>query len=286
MTHSHRVRARGSLLDALQQMFQGRSRRDLRRLLRDGRIQLNGIPAADSGAAVAEGDVVTCTPFGRPRQIHPRVLLVHEDEHLLVVDKDAGILTSEGVPGKLATVQDVLHNHLRRRGLRCAVFPCHRLDRAASGLLAFAKDPVVAATVRSDPRRYLRERVYHALVEGVPEPREGTITACLREGEDQAMHIVTAAEGGKRCVTHYRVLEAGEHDAVLEVRLETGRKHQIRAHLSHIGHPVAGDEKYGARTNPARRLALHARRLVVLHPVTGETLEFESPPPAAFSSAR
>jgi len=282
-THSmaYRVRTRGTILEALELMFQGRSRRDLRRLVSDERVVVEGSVVTDPRAIVEAGDTVECVRFGRRIKLHPRVHLLFEDEHLLAVEKGPGILTSGGVRGKEPTVVDVLEHYLRKRGLRRRVFPCHRLDRDVSGVCLLAKDPRIARRVRDDPRRFLEDRIYHALVEGSPRKPEGTIRSYLKD-DDTTMVVREAAPGeGKLCVTHYRVLRPGADWSALEVRLETGRKNQIRAHLASIGHPVAGDTKYGARKHPAGRVALHAARLTVVHPVSGHRIELCSPVPEA-----
>ncbi len=279
----YRVRTTETLLQSLERMFQGRSKKDLRRLLSEERVQVNGSVVTDSKAAVNEGDSVDCVKFGKPVAIHPKVRLLFEDDHLLAVEKSVGILTSDGVQGRDQTVVDVLEKYLRGRGLRRRVCACHRLDRDVSGVVLFAKDPRVAAKVRDYTRQHLKVRVYHALVEGVPKDPQGTIRTYLKDDDVTKVVRETSAEDGKLCVTHYRVLESGNGFSTLEVQLDTGRKNQIRVQLASIGHPIAGDSKYGAKTDPARRIALHAKLLMVAHPVTGETLELRAEVPKAFA---
>jgi 23S rRNA pseudouridine1911/1915/1917 synthase len=281
----YRARAAGTLLEVLGGMFEGRSRKDLRHLVRDGRVSVNGTRVDDPQAAVAEGDAIECHRQGRETSIHPAVRILHEDDDIVVVEKGPRILTSGGVTSREPTVVEVVRRHLERKGRRGGVHACHRLDRDVSGLLLLARRRDVAAHVRSDTHRYLPEKAYHALVEGTPAEREGTVKSRLEDHPDMRVRPA-AGSSGKLCVTHYRVLESGERHATIEVTLETGRKNQIRAHMEEIGHPIAGDYKYGARTNPAGRVALHASRLTVVHPVTGERLSFVSPPPASFARPR
>lgn len=277
----YRVQLEVTLVDALERMFEGRSRRDLRRLIHDGRVMRNGARVEDHRAPVKSGDIIDCTSFGKAVPLHPDVRVLHEDEHIFIVEKQAGILTSGGVRGRGATVVDVLEANLRRRGQRRVVYPCHRLDRGVSGLLLLAKSARLAAAVRGNPRGLLQARVYHAVVEGNPGPGEGTIRGYLKDDDiDKTVRPSSPEEGGKLSVTHYRVLESSGRHSILEARLETGRKNQIRAHLASIGHPIAGDSKYGAKTDPFGRIALHAARLTIRHPVSGQTMTFESPPGA------
>ena len=278
----YRARTSEPLLDALAGMFEGRSRKDLRRLIRDGRVSVDGARVEDPSAAVEAGAAIECHRQGRAASIHPAVRILHEDDAIVVVDKGPGILTSGGMRGGEPTVVDVVSRHLEKKGRRASVHACHRLDRDVSGLvlLAFRRD--IAAKVRNDPHGYLLEKTYHALVEGTPAEAQGTIRSRLEDHPDRRVRPA-GDESGKLCVTHYRVLESGATHSTLELSIETGRKNQIRAHMGEIRHPVAGDRKYGARTDPARRVALHAMSLTVIHPVTGEKLPFVSPPPASFA---
>jgi 23S rRNA pseudouridine1911/1915/1917 synthase len=279
-----RLQSPASLVGALESIFPGCSRRTLRDWVRQGRVLVNGAPAAELRQTLAAGDEVRIEDRKRPQRLHPQVLLLHEDRDLLVVEKGPGILSSGGSPGGPPTVESVLGRYLERGGRHGRAWPCHRLDRKVSGLLLFAKSAALAQAVRADIRRILSERVYAAVVEGVPEPAEGTLRDVLREGQDRTVRVAAPGQGGKEAVTHYRVLRSGGGYALLELRLETGRKHQIRAQLAFRGHPVAGDRRYGGRGSALGRIALHARRLAIVHPITGKPLSFDSPPPAGFEA--
>lgn len=269
------------MLEALEGMFEGRSRKDLRRLLSREEVRVDGTVVTDPKAVVEAGAAIECVRRGRPVELHPKVRIIFEDDHLLAVDKGTGILTSGGIRGGESTVVEVLERYLRDRGFRRKVVPCHRLDRDVSGVCLLAKDPRIAHRVREEPRRFLANRVYHALVEGSPREAEGVIRTPLVD-DDATKTVRVAAPGeGKPCVTRWRRLLSGGDWSTLEVRLETGRKNQIRVHLASIGHPVAGDAKYGAKTDPARRIGLHAASLTLVHPVTGERIELRSPVPGA-----
>jgi 23S rRNA pseudouridine1911/1915/1917 synthase len=278
----YRARTSETLLDALAGMFEGRSRKDLRRLIRDGRVSVNGARVEDPAAAVEAGAAIEWHRQGRAAAIHPAVRILHEDDSIIVIDKGPGILTAGGVRGGEPTVVDVVSRHLEKKGRRASLHACHRLDRDVSGLVLLALRRDLASKVRNDPHLYFLEKTYHALVEGTPTETQGTIRSRLEDHPDRRVRPAVD-ESGKLCVTHYRVLEKGEMHSTLELSIETGRKNQIRAHMEEIGHPVAGDRKYGARTDPARRVALHATILTVIHPVTGEKLPFVSPPPASFA---
>ena len=202
------------------------------------------------------------------------VPVIFEDEHLLVVDKPAGLVVHPGAGNRSGT----LVNALLGRGISGGEDPerpgvVHRLDRDTSGLMVLTKsEESYSWLVAALSGRRVR-RIYRALVVGEGLPHTGTVDSPV--GRDPANPTLMAAGVGRPAVTHFEVLrEAGGH-SMLRVRLETGRTHQIRVHLSAIGHPVYADPLYGEAV-PGRRLWLHAERLAFVHPVTGEALEFEA----------
>jgi len=233
--------------------------------------------------------------------------LIYEDDCLLVVDKPDGLLTmSAGRDGE-ETAYRIVTDYVRskkpsgRRG-RCGnrIFIIHRLDRETSGILLFAKTEEIKHALQDDWNNVVLERKYIAAVEGIPARKEGTIVSWLHDNPS-TMKVTSSPfdNGGKKAVTHYRVIremrrrdnaDAGRRQgqsrptdyALVEFELETGRKNQIRVHAADIGHPVAGDRKYGAKTNPLGRLALHAMSISFIHPTTGQTMKFNTGIPKSF----
>ena len=205
------------------------------------------------------------------------VPLIFEDEHLLVVDKPAGLVVHPGAGNRSGT----LVNALLDRGISGGEDPerpgvVHRLDRDTSGLMVLTKSKeAYAGLVAALSERRVR-RIYRALVVGEGLPHAGTVDSPV--GRDPANPTLMAAGVGRSAVTHFEVMQEAAGHAMLRVRLETGRTHQIRVHLSAIGHPVYADPLYG-ETVPGRRLWLHAERLAFIHPATGEELKFEAPIP-------
>ncbi|CAN5651067.1 RluA family pseudouridine synthase [soil metagenome] len=211
------------------------------------------------------------------------VPIVFEDEHLLVIDKPAGLVVHPGSGNPSGT----LVNGLLDKGIAGGEDPArpgvvHRIDRDTSGLMVLAKgEPSYSKLVEMLSKREVR-RIYRAVVVGVELPPSGTVDAPV--GRDPENPTLMAAGVGKSAVTHFEKLdETGEH-TMLRVRLETGRTHQIRVHLSAIGHPVYADPIYG-KAIKGHRLWLHAERLAFVHPVTGEALEFESAIPVDLREA-
>jgi len=158
----------------------------------------------------------------------------------------------------------------------------HRLDREASGVMLFAKTKQAQTAMQRHWDTAVRERRYAVVVEGTVAGHGDTVTSWLKENKIRKMYSSRIPGDGQRAVTHYQVLRTNARYSFLEVRLETGRKNQIRVHMQDIGHPVTGDAKYGAAHNPIGRLCLHAQVLSFSHPMTGEELRFESPVPKRF----
>lgn len=220
------------------------------------------------------------------RRLSSGVAFLHEDSYLIAVDKPAGlpVIAPEGSRAK--SLYDIVTERIHRRNPKGRAAVVHRLDRDSSGVLVFATTASVKKVLMSRWDKLARERTYEALVEGNIEEEGGRIESWLAEAGPSRMRVAEPGErGALKAITDYRVLGRGQGYSLLELSLQTGRKHQIRVQLASEGHPIAGDERYGSRRDPAGRLCLHAVRLVLEHPVTGEVLRFESPAPPEFAAA-
>ena len=212
--------------------------------------------------------------------------ILYEDDSIIVIDKPGGLLTMSTGKAEETTAYSILTDYVRsgrgsgdrRARDRRRIFIVHRLDRDTSGVIVFAKDPETKYALQDDWNETILERKYIAAVEGTLEYDEGTVASYLKDNP-KSMKVSSSwtDNGGKYSVTHYRVIRPAEDYALVEFELETGRKNQIRVHAADIGHPVAGDRKYGAAANPFGRLALHAATLSFRHPHTGKILTFTSP---------
>ncbi len=210
--------------------------------------------------------------------------IVFEDEHLMVVDKPAGLVTHPAPAHHGPTLAEALRGRAAGGSdpLRAGIV--HRLDRDTSGLLLVAKDEAAYEALQQQIKAREVRRQYLALVSGQPDAESGTIDAPIGRDRTRRTLVSTRSDRPRTAVTHFEVLERLPRTALLAVRLETGRTHQIRAHLAAIEHPVCGDPQYGGRACGRRlgleRQFLHARELMFSHPVTGEFLACESKPPA------
>ena len=267
-----------TLLEHLQQRFPDSSRTTLRQLLQNGRVSVNGEIEKDAKLVLDDGDLVDVGAKPTHRALPPGVVVLHEDDAVIVLLKPHGLLTVATERERENTLQAGLNRYLAGGG-RERIHVVHRLDRETSGVLVFAKTFPAREALKEQFAAHSTDRLYIAIVEGTMEAADGTFRSHLFEGRDLRMR---SSKEGKLAITHYRTIEVKAPYSMLEVTLETGRKNQIRAHLSEAGHPVAGDQFYGATTNPLGRLGLHAKLLGFTHPTTGKRLTFTAPIPRVF----
>lgn len=269
------------------------SRSALQGLMEAGFVRRNGAPA-NKKDKLAAGDRITLTlPDPQPIEAQPQNIpldIVYEDDHLLVVNKPKGMVVHPAPGNPDGTLVNALLYHCRGRlsGVGGAIRPgiVHRIDKDTSGLLVVAKDDLTHQGLSEQMAVHAIHRVYHAVVYGNIRQDTGTIEAPIgRDPRDRKRMAVTPGQG-KRACTHWQVLERFGRFTLLACRLETGRTHQIRVHMAHIGHPLAGDPVYGPRSviRDLQGQCLHAKELGFRHPVTGQEMRFDSPLPAYFTT--
>jgi 23S rRNA pseudouridine1911/1915/1917 synthase len=207
---------------------------------------------------------------------------IYEDQWLLVIEKPAGLLSIATDTEKEVTAYRMAMEMVRQENEQGRVFVVHRLDRETSGLMMLAKDQQTKLLLQEHWREMVTERAYLAVVEGQLTPAEGRIVSWLKETPTRLVYSSTQPGEGQEAATNYKVLQSSSKYSLLELHLETGRKHQIRVHMRDAGHSIAGDKKYGAATDPIRRVALHAHILAFRHPRTEELLHFETAAPKNF----
>ena len=211
-----------------------------------------------------------------------RLKVVFEDESVIVADKPEGLLTIATASERSKTAYAMLRQYLNSKKPPEQLFIVHRLDREASGLLVFAKSLEAKERLQDQFKDHSAGRRYVAVVEGSVKADDFTIRSYLAENAAYRVYSTRNSRVGKLAVTHVHTLKRSPKHTLVEVRLETGRKHQIRVHLAESGHPIVGDKNYGSPAKPIRRLALHGTGLEFRHPVTGKLMRFDSPPPKSF----
>lgn len=212
----------------------------------------------------------------------PGLKIIHEDEDIIVIDKPSGLLTVATDKEKRKTAYAMLSDYVKSQDPQNKIFIIHRLDRETSGLLMFAKNETIKKKIQETWETTIAERTYVAVVEGRVEPAEGTITSWLTESSALIVYSSQKPHLGKKAITHYKKIRDNGTFSLLQLNLETGRKHQIRVHMQEIHHPIVGDDKYGASENPLRRMGLHAQVLAFIHPKTNKLCRFETAIPGKF----
>lgn len=282
--NSYIVKQDQTIEEFLSHIMQGKSRTSIKQLLQKGAISVNNRTINSLQEKVKAGESVFIGKKPEPKFPMPKGLrIIWEDKWLIIVKKDTGLLTVGNDEERKYTAQNYLNAYMQFKGEGECIFIVHRIDRDTSGVLIFAKTEEAQFRLRSTWNESVLSRRYIAIIEGHLPENEGTIDTWIDENKfTMTMHI--SREGkGKRAITHYRVLKTIDGYSMLELELETGRKNQIRIHMSHIGHPIAGDDKYGAQTSPCGRLCLHAQQIKFVHPMTKEVMEFTSEIPSEFN---
>jgi 23S rRNA pseudouridine1911/1915/1917 synthase len=247
-----------------------------------GRVSVNGRCCKLPKQPVKAGDEIAIGGASASATTLHGLQIIYEDEDLLVAEKPAGLLTVATEHERERTAFAYLSDDLRKRTPGQRLFIVHRLDKFVSGVLTFAKSEAAKEKLQALFRRHDIERRYWAIVEGQLARQRGTVRSFLAEDRSRRMHSTPGAPTGKLAVTHWRVLRKSANWTALEVTLETGRKNQIRAHMSEMGHPIVGDKAYGSAVDPFRRIALHAFRLGFVHPTRDKFLVFETEAPPEF----
>jgi 23S rRNA pseudouridine1911/1915/1917 synthase len=254
----------------------------LRTMLQSDRVRVNGTPERNAKRTVGATDRVEVA--GKAAEpIDPRVRIIFEDSDLMVVDKAAGLLTVPSPDVQYETAESFLNKHLGAKPGEMRVHHVHRLDRDTSGVLVFAKNTFIRERLQELFAAHDIDRVYVAVVYGKLKESSGTFRSYLAEDRDLRVRSVASPAEGKEAITHYRTIASGKRFSMLELRLETGRRNQIRVHLAEAGHPVVGDTMYGrGREESIERLALHAKTLGFVHPRTGARISFTAEIPRSF----
>lgn len=274
------VKAETTLLPFLLEAVRDKSRNTIKGLLTRGQVLVDGQGVTRHDHKLSPGQTVTILPEILKKAALPFPIL-WEDEEILVVDKPAGLLSMASDKERERTAYRQVTDYVRAGGdPKARVFIVHRLDRDTSGVLLFAKREEIKRAFQDNWESIVRRRGYTAVVEGTPPKQADTIRTFLRENGIHKVYSVPT--GGKEAITHYKTVKQGKRYSLLEVELSTGRKNQIRAHLSEIGCPVAGDRTYGAATDPLHRLCLHAHELSFTHPLTGKETTYRAELPRGF----
>lgn len=282
-----RVSEPDTLQNFLFSQFAEVKRVKVKQWLKFGSVMVNGKRLSRYDHALAEGDIVEVQSVSESRaaSLLPKSLkVVYEDDAILLIDKPPNLLSIASEAEQQRTAYALLTHYVRGGNVRSKerVWIVHRLDQETSGLMIFARTEAAKLALQESWEN--AQKRYFAVVEGGPPDDAGTVRSFLDERNPHHVRSVSESEYTRHAITHYRVIKRTDRFSLLELTLVTGRRHQIRVQMKEIGCPVVGDEKYGSKTNPAGRLALHSCHLRIHHPVTEEVMTFDSPLPASLSA--
>ena len=278
----YEVKSPQGLLDFLLENV-GQSRSKVKATLQGQGIKVNGKTVTQFDFPLQPGMKVAVSQSKRNQKGFKNrfVKIVYEDRWLIVVEKNIGILSMAAGHSTL-NVKSVLDDYFKKSHQKCTAHVVHRLDRDTSGLMVYAKDIETEQILEHNWHQIVYDRRYVAVVSGEMELDEGTISNWLKDNKAYITYSSPVDNGGKLAITQFHVLDRTTEHSVVEYKLETGRKNQIRVHSADMGHPVCGDVKYGNGDDPLHRLCLHAWLLCFSHPITGQPMEFETPIPTPF----
>jgi len=280
MSDRFRVSETSTLLLFLNTKLQGWSRKKIKQRMQQGSVIVNGESVVKHDHPLNVGDNLEVLAAGKSyvarktQQGSHQLDILYSDRDLIVINKPAGLLSVATAKENKLHALALLRNQLSQAKQPVKLWPVHRLDRDTSGVLMFATSREMREAVNAKWTE--AEKTYQAVVEGTPKPASGTIDQALRLDAKQYKMHVGAHPDAKNAITHYNTVRTVNQRSLLEVKLETGRQHQIRAHLAWLGYPIVGDPRYGT---DGPRMGLHAHRLTITQPITGERLSFEAPQP-------
>ena len=280
-----RVEQPAPLLDWLLQHVHHLSRSKVKATLQGRGIRVDGKVVTQFDYPLKAGQKVTVSRTKQNNSIFKNryVKIVYEDQYLVVIEKNVGVLSMAAGHSSL-NVKAILDDYFKQTRQKCTAHVVHRLDRDTSGLMVYAKDKRTELLLEEDWHNIVYDRRYVAVVSGEMRETDGVIANWLKDNKAYFTYSSPVDNGGKYAVTHFHVLARSPRYSLVEYRLETGRKNQIRVHSADMGHPVCGDVKYGNGDDIIGRLCLHAYILCFYHPVTHRRMEFATPIPPAFKT--
>ena len=279
---SFRVKEATTLLNFIQHALNGVSHNRAKAILTGGGVRVDHKNTRQYDLALQPGQLVEISKRKPKGELQSKfVKIVYEDPQVIVIEKAPGILSMASSHHSFC-VKKVLDEYFHRTHQKCTAHVVHRLDRDTSGLLVYAKTLEAEQILEHNWHDIVTDRRYLALVSGELPQKQGSVESWLKDNKAYFTYSSPVDNGGKYALTHYRVLKTDGQHSLVELKLETGRKNQIRVHAADMGHPVCGDVKYGNGDDPLHRLCLHAYVLCFTHPITGERMEFDTPVPAAF----
>ena len=284
-TLTYTVKEGTILMDFLLLSLTGKSRNNIKSLLSRKQILVNDVPISQFDFKLYAKDEVKVTPFTNRRIVvlkGEKLSIIHEDDELIVINKTSGLISVASEKESEKTAFRLVSEHVQHNDANARVFVVHRLDEDTSGVLIFAKNPMLKEALQKDWNTIVKKRGYYAIVEGILEEEQGTVKSFLHKTKTNMMYSGHKSKDGQYAETEYKVVKSNDKYTLVDVNIKTGRKNQIRVHMNDLGHPVVGDKKYGVKNSEAVRLMLHAYELQFIHPLTNKLVKFKANTPKSF----
>ena len=278
-----KVKEEAELLSFLIEKYPHLSRNNVKNILSNHQVAVNGAPVSQYNLKLAKEDIVIVSKRRISKKDRKDLPIIYEDKDLIVINKPSGLLTIPSDREKGRTAYRMVNDYVQQKDKHNRIYVVHRLDEDTSGVLVFAKNPRIMGLLKDNWQDIVKYRGYYAIVEGKMEKKEDTLVNYLKENSLNLMYVTPDRKTGKKCITHYKVMKENKNYSLLDVNIDSGRKNQIRVQLGHIGHHVIGDDKYGEPADPIKRLGLHAYELGFIHPVTKKLISFKAPMPKEFT---
>lgn len=272
------------LLEFLLSKYPKLSRNAVKSLLSNHQVSVDGAPVSQYNLRLTKEDTVIVSKTRITKKLRANLPIIFENDELIVINKPSGLLSIASDREKGRTAYRMVNDYVQQKDKHNRIYVVHRLDEDTSGVLVFAKNPKTKDVLQKNWNDIVLKRGYYAIVEGQMEKSEDTFIDYLKENSLNLMYVTNDRKTGKKCVTHYKVMQANKNYSLLDVDIDSGRKNQIRVQLGHRNHHVIGDDKYGEPANPIKRLGLHAYVLSFTHPITKKLYEFKAPMPKEFET--
>ena len=273
------VKELDTLLNFLYKNVENKSKNNIKSLLKNKNILVNNVNQTQFDFKLNKNDIVKIQMSQINTRLKNNIDIIYEDDEIIVINKPHNLLSISTEKEKEFTAYKMVMTYLKSKNKNNKVFVIHRLDKATSGILMFAKDEKTKHVFQDNWNESIISRKYYAIIEGKLEKKEGKIESFLKENKS---FNVYSDKSGKLAVTNYKVIKFNKDYSLLDINIETGRKNQIRVHLQDIKHPIVGDKKYSSTNNYLKRLGLHAYKLELNHPITKKKLSFETQLPIEF----
>lgn len=279
----YKVKEECELLQFLFSKYPNLSRNNVKSLLSNHQVAVDGAPVSQFNFKLAKDDIVIVSKNRISKKPRKNLPILFENDEIIVINKPSGLLSVASDNEKGRTAYRMVTDYVQQKDKHNRIYVVHRLDEDTSGVLMFAKNPKIWTALQHNWSDIVKSRGYYAVVEGKMDKSEDTYIDYLKENSLNLMYVSNDHKNGKKCITKYKVLKSSPKYSLLDVNIDTGRKNQIRVQLGHRGHYVIGDDKYGEPSNPINRLGLHAYELIVVHPFTRKIMKFVAPMPDEFN---